>query len=144
MNPAVAPGGAPTVVSPTITSPAGGTNTLRPTDIATIGGSILRPIGGGLDVVLDCLQVSCRGTVNVLSRSPVAAAASARRVRSLGRATFTLKKGKARKVKVKLNALGRRLARKPSTKVKVVVDLGTSGTTTKNMTLTTARKTNAA
>ena len=83
--------------------------------------------------------MSCRGTVNVLSRSPVAAAASAKRIRSLGKATFTLKKGRARKVKVKLNALGRKLAKKTTTKVKVVVDLGNSGTTTKDMTLKTAR-----
>ena len=122
-----------------VVSPAAGTNTLRPTDITTIGGSVLRPIGGSLDVVLNCLQVSCRGTVNVLSRSPVAAAASAKRIRSLGKATFTLKKGRARKVKVKLNALGRKLAKKTTTKVKVVVDLGNSGTTTKDMTLKTAR-----
>ena len=56
------------------------------------------------------------------------------------RATFALKKGNARKGKGKLNALGRRLARKPGTKVKVVVDLGTSGTTTRNLTLKAAVK----
>lgn len=118
-----------------VVSPAAGTPGLRPTDITTIGGSVLRPIGGALDVVLNCLQATCRGSVNVLSRAPVSAAASPKRIRSLGRATFTLRQGKARRVKVKLNALGRRLARRPSTKVKVVVDLGTTGTTTRDLTL---------
>ena len=123
-----------------VVSPAVGVTTLRPTDITTIGGSVLRPIGGGLDVVLNCLQADCRGSLNILSRGPVAAAAPSKRIRSLGKATFALKKGNARKVKVKLNALGRRLARKPSTKVRVVVDLGTSGTTTRNLTLKAAVK----
>jgi hypothetical protein len=122
-----------------VVSPAVGVNTLRPTDITTIGGSVLRPIGGALDVVLDCRQAACRGNVNVLSRSPIAAAAPKKRIRSLGRASFDLRQGKARKVKVKLNALGRRLARKPSTRVKVVVDLGTPGSVVKNMTLRRAR-----
>lgn len=121
-------------------SPAAGVNTLRPTDITTIGGNVLRPIGGAFDVVLNCLQATCRGSLNVLSRSPVAAAAPKKRIRSLGKASFTLQKGAGRKVRVKLNALGRRLAKKPSTKVKVVVDLGTTGTTTRNLTLKQARR----
>ena len=103
-------------------------------------GSILRPIGGGLDVVLNCLQTTCRGTLNVLSRSPVTAAAKAKRIRSLGKATFVLQQGPGRKVKVRLNALGRKLARRASTKVQVVVDLGAAGTTTRNLTLKPAKK----
>jgi hypothetical protein len=122
-----------------VVSPAVGTTTLRPTDITTIGGSVLRPIGGGLDVVLNCLQATCSGSLNVLSRGPVAAA-PAKRIRSLGQAKFDVRKGKARKVKVKLNALGRRLARKSNTKVRVVVDFGATGTTAKNMTLKRARR----
>ncbi len=113
---------------------------LRPTDITTIGGSVLRPIGGALDVVLDCLQVTCAGTLNVLSRRPVAAAAK-RRVRSLGKRAFSLKQGKGRKVRVKLNRLGRRLAKARRTPVKVVVDFGgQTGSTSRNLTLKPKRR----
>jgi len=107
---------------------------LGPTDITTIGGNVLRPIGGAFDVVLNCLQTTCRGSINVLTRAPVAAAA-AKKIRSVGTARFSLKKGKGRKVKIRLNALGRKLARRGSSKVKVVVDLGSVGTTTRNLTL---------
>lgn len=114
---------------------------LGPTDITTIGGGVLRPIGGALDVTLDCLQVTCRGSVNVLTRSPVRAAAKRQplRIRSLGKRAFSLQKGTKRKVRLKLNALGRRLARRSSTKVKIVVDLGEAGTTTRNLTLRRAK-----
>jgi IstB-like ATP binding protein len=123
-----------------VISPGGGVSTLRPTDITTIGGSVLRPIGGNLDVVLNCLQVTCAGSVKILSRAPVAAArASKNEIRSLGTSTFTLTKGNGLKVKVKLNTLGRKLAKHKSTKVKVVVDLGKAGTTTKNLTLEKAK-----
>jgi hypothetical protein len=124
-----------------VVSPGGGANTLRPSDITTIGGSVLRPIGGALDVLINCLQVRCAGSVNVLSRSPVAAAKkSKKRIRSLGKKKFTLKKGNRRRVKVKLNKLGRKLAKRKSTKVRVVVDLGKPGTTAKNMTLKKAKR----
>jgi hypothetical protein len=119
-----------------VISPGGGVNGLRPTDITTIGGSVLRPVGGNLDVVLNCLQATCAGSVNILSRRAIAAAARpAKRIRSLGTTRFTLTKGSGRKVKVTLNALGRKLARNASTGVKVVVDLGKAGMTSKNMTL---------
>lgn len=122
-----------------VVSPGGGVNTLRPTDIATIGGSVLRPIGGALDVVLNCLQVNCAGSVNILSRSPVTAAKKSKKIRSLGKRKFTLKKGNGRRVKVKLSKLGRKLAKRKSTKIRVVVDLGKVGTTTKNLTLKKAK-----
>lgn len=108
---------------------------LGPTDVTTIGGGVLRPIGGALDVTLNCLQVTCAGSLKILSRSPVTAAAANKKIRSLGTRKFSLKKGKGRKVQIKLNALGRKLARSKSTKVKVVVDLGSVGTTTRNLTL---------
>ncbi len=55
---------------------------LGPTDITTIGGSVLRPIGGALDVTLNCLQITCAGSVRILTRSPVRAAAKPGRRRS--------------------------------------------------------------
>lgn len=123
-----------------VVSPGGGVTTLRPTDITTIGGSVLRPIGGALDVILNCLQVRCAGNVNVLSRAPVAAAKkSKKKIRSLGKKKFTLTQGNRRKVRVKLNKLGRKLAKKKITKVRVVVDLGETGTTSKNLTLKKAK-----
>lgn len=119
-----------------VVSPGQGVTTLRPTDITTIGGSVLRPIGGNLDVVLNCLRARCAGSLNILSRSPVAAAAmSTKKIRSLGTKRFTLRKGKGRKVKIKLNKLGRKLAKHASTKVKVVVDLGKPGRTSRNLIL---------
>ena len=75
------------------------------------------------------------GSLNVLSRSPVTAAKVTKKIRSLGTAKFTLTKGNGRKVKIKLNALGRKLAKSTSTKVTVVVDLGPAGTTSRNLTL---------
>ena len=116
---------------------------LRPTDITTIGGSVLRPIGGALDVVLNCLQTTCGGTLNVLTRNPIAARAAAtkskKKIRSLGSKKFSLKKGKNRKVHVSLNTLGRQLA-KQGTQITIVVDLGKAGKTQKNGTLTKASK----
>jgi hypothetical protein len=119
-----------------VVSPGQGVTALRPTDITTIGGSVLRPIGGNLDVVLNCLQATCTGTVNILSRSPLSAAGtSTKRIRSLGTKKFTLRKGKGRKVSVRLNQLGRKLAKNKRTKVRVVVDLGKTGTTGRNLIL---------
>ncbi len=123
----------------TVISPGGGITTLRPTDVTTIAGSVLRPIGGAFDVVLNCLQATCAGSLNVLSRSPVAAAKVTKKIRSLGTAKFSLTKGNGRKVKIKLNALGRKLAKSTSTKVTVVVDLGQTGTTSRNLTLRKGR-----
>ncbi|MDQ1493583.1 MAG: hypothetical protein QOG69_66 [Actinomycetota bacterium] len=124
-----------------VISPGGGVNGLRPTDIATIGGSVLRPIGGNLDVVLNCLQATCAGSVNVLSRQAIAASSNpTKKVRSLGTKRFTLTKGSGRKVKIKLNALGRKLAKNSSTRVRVVIDLGKTGITSRNMTLKRARR----
>jgi hypothetical protein len=123
-----------------VVSPGSGVNTLRPTDITTIGGSVLRPIGGALDVVLNCLQARCAGNVNVLSRTPVLPAKkSKKKIRSLGKKKFSLTKGNRRKVRVKLNRLGRKLAKRKSTKVRVVVDLGDTGSTSKNLTLKKAK-----
>ena len=107
---------------------------IGPTDVTTIGGGVLRPIGGALDVTLNCLQITCAGSIKLLSRSAVAASAS-KRIRSLGTAKFSLKKGKGRKLKITLNALGRKLARNRSTKVRVVADLGSVGESSRNLTL---------
>jgi hypothetical protein len=116
-------------------SPGGGV-ALGPTDITTIGGGALRPIGGALDVILNCLQVSCNGSVKLLTRSPVLAARAGgkAKIRALGSSRFGLKQGKGRKVHVTLNALGRKLSHH-STKVRVVVDLGKSGITSRNLTM---------
>jgi hypothetical protein len=109
---------------------------LGPTDITTIGGGVLRPIGGALDVTLNCLQITCAGSVKLLTRSPVvAASARSKKIRSLGTQKFSLKQGNGRKVHVVLNALGRKLAKSASTKVTVVVDLGSVGKTSRNLTL---------
>ena len=110
---------------------------LGPTDVTTIGGSVLRPIGGALDVTLNCLQVTCAGSVRILTRSPVGPAATRakKKIRSLGSKKFSLTKGNGRKVRVKLNKLGRKLAKHKKTKIRVVVDLGTVGETSKTMTL---------
>lgn len=118
-----------------VISPAVGAPTLAPTDIATIGGSVLRPIGGRLDVVLDCLQAACAGTLSVLRRAGGRSATTAR-ARSLGQRAFSLTQGPGQKVRLKLNALGRRLARRRrGTPVRVLVDLGAAGTTSRNLTL---------
>ena len=107
-------------------------------DITQLGGSVLRPIGRDLDVIIRCLQVNCDGTLNILTVKRVGAAAK-KKIRSLGKKKFKLKKGK-RKVRIKLNKLGRKLAKRKRTKVKVVVDLGAAGKVTKNMTLKRAKK----
>jgi hypothetical protein len=126
----------PGTISPGPVSP-GAPIPLGPTDITTIGGSVLRPIGGALDVTLNCLQATCDGSVRILTRSPVLPAAkrAKKKIRSLGSKRFSLKQGNGRKVRVKLNALGRKLAKRKNTKVRVVVDLGTVGETSKPMTL---------
>jgi hypothetical protein len=127
------------VVSP------GGPGAPIPTNLLAIGGpSVLRPIDGALDVILNCLQANCSGTVDVLTRRPVAAAAAAKRkpakkIRSLGSRRFSVKQGSKRKVKVELNRLGRKLAKRKSTKVTVVVKLGKAGKVTKNRTLKPAK-----
>jgi hypothetical protein len=109
---------------------------LGPTDITTIGGGVLRPIGGALDVTLNCLQVVCNGSVKLLTRSPVLAARAGgkAKIRVLGSRQFKLKRGKGRKVHVTLNALGRKLSRN-RTNVKVVVDLGKPGITSRDLTM---------
>ena len=56
------------------------------------------------------------------------------KIRALGSSPFELKRGRARKVHVTLNALGRKLSRH-STKVTVVVDLGKPGITSRNLTM---------
>ncbi len=126
---------------PTGPAPTGPGPTLGPTDITTIGGNVLRPIGGALDVTLNCLQTTCAGGVEILTRPPeLQAPKSARKVRSLGSKTFSLTQGNGQKVSVKLNALGRKLAKRKKTKVNVVVDLGTVGETSKPMTLKPRRR----
>lgn len=129
--------------APGVISPAGGTNGLGPTDVVRIGGNVLRPIGGALDLVLSCLQPTCGGTVNLLTRRPAAATSSARRktgkVRSLGSRRFSVKQGNKRAVRITLNKLGRAIATRKSTKITVVVDLGQIGRETKKMTLKRAK-----
>jgi hypothetical protein len=118
-----------------------------PTNVLAIGGPrVLRPIGGALDVILDCLQASCSGTVNVLTRRPVVAAAATRKkankkIRSLGSRKFSIEEeSDKRTVKVKLNKFGRKLARRTSTKVTVVVNLGQAGKVSRNLTLKPAKR----
>lgn len=110
-------------------------------NIVQLGGSVLRPIGRDLDVIIDCLQANCNGALDLITRSRVLPAAKkkTRKIRSLvTKRKFTVKKGK-RKVRLKLNKLGRKLARRKSTKVKLVVDLGPGRTVTRNMTLKKAK-----
>jgi hypothetical protein len=139
--PTPAPTG-PTGPGPTgPTGPTGPGPTLGPTDITTIGGNVLRPSGGALDVTLNCLQTTCAGSVAVLTRPPeLQARKDAEKVKSLGSSTFTLNQGDGQEVGVKLNALGRKLAKHKKTKVNVIVDLGTAGQTSKPMTLKGPRR----
>ena len=108
--------------------------------IVALGGTVLRPIGRELDVIINCLQANCNGALDLVTRNRVLPAArkKTRKIRSLGKRRFNVKQGK-RKVRIKLNKLGRKLARRKSTKVKLVVDLGAGGTVTKNMTLKKAK-----
>jgi hypothetical protein len=82
------------------------------------------------------LQVVCNGSVKLLTRSPVLAARAGgkAKIRVLGSRQFKLKRGKGRKVHVTLNALGRKLSRN-RTNVKVVVDLGKPGITSRDLTM---------
>ena len=109
-------------------------------DITQLGGQVLRPIGRDLDVIIRCLQVTCNGTLNVVTRNRVGPAAKGKKkIRSLGKKKFKVKKGK-RRVRIKLNKLGRKMARRKRTKVKVVVSFGSAGMVTKNLTMRRARK----
>ncbi len=69
----------------------------------------------------------------ILTGSP--AAKHVKKVRKLGSEKFSLNQGNGLKVPVKLNALGRKLAKHKKTPVTVVVDLGTVGETSKTMTM---------
>lgn len=110
-----------------------------PANILSIGGpSVLRPIGRDLDVLLNCLQTTCDGTLSLLSRNPVAASRASiakKKIRSLGKRKFSIKQGKGRKVKLRLNSLGRRLTTRQGTRVTIVVELSGIGTVKKNRTL---------
>ncbi len=108
--------------------------------IAEIGGSVLKPIGRDLDVIINCLQANCNGALNLLSRKKVLPAAKkSKKIRSLGKKRFIVKKGK-HKVRLKLNKLGRKLARHKRTKVTLVAKFKGAPTVTKKMTLAKARK----
>jgi hypothetical protein len=108
--------------------------------IAQLGGSVLRPIGRQLDVIINCLQANCNGALDLLTRNKVLPAAKrSKKVRSLGKKRFSVKQGK-RKVRLKLNKLGRKLARHKRTKVTLVATFNGAPTVTKNTTLLKARK----
>jgi hypothetical protein len=116
----------------------GGRGKPIPTNILSIGGpKVLRPIDGALDVILNCLRTSCDGTLSLLPRAANAAggSAAASKARALGRRKFSIKQGNRRKVRLKLNSYGRKLARRRSTKVSIVVDMGDTGTSRMNSTL---------
>jgi hypothetical protein len=140
-------GGIEVLLQYTLTARGGGTvpsPVIRfPTNlsIVALGGTVLRPIGRDLDVIIDCLQANCNGALDLVTRNRVLPAAKkkTRKIRSLGTRKFKLTKGK-RKVRIKLNKLGRKLAKRKSTKVKLVVDLGAGGKVTKDMTLKKAKK----
>jgi hypothetical protein len=108
--------------------------------IAALGGRVLQPIGRQLDVIIDCLQANCNGALNLLTRNRVLPAARKKRkaIRSLGKKRFSVKKGR-RKVRVKLNKLGRKLARRKRTKVTLVATFKGRPTVTKKMTMRKAR-----
>jgi hypothetical protein len=106
--------------------------------IAEIGGSVLKPIGRELDVIINCLQANCNGALDLLTRNRVLPASKkAKKIRSLGKKRFSLKQGK-RKVRFKLNKLGRKLARRKRTKVTLVLKFSGAPTVTKKMTLAKA------
>lgn len=102
---------------------------------------MLRPIGRELDVIINCLQANCNGALDLITRNRVLPAAKrkTKKIRSLAKKKFKATKGK-RKVRIRLNKLGRKLAKRKSTKVKLVVNLGAGGTVTKDMTLKKAKK----
>jgi hypothetical protein len=101
---------------------------------------VLKPIGRELDVIINCLQASCNGALDLLTRNRVLPAAKkAKKIRSLGKKRFSVKQGR-RKVRLKLNKLGRKLARRKQTKVTLVATFRGAPTVTKQMTLAKARK----
>jgi hypothetical protein len=110
------------------------------TRIAEIGGSVLRPIGRDLDVIINCLQARCNGALDLLTGNGARAAVKKpAKSRSLGTIRFSITHGK-HPVRVKLNKLGRKLAKRKSTKVTSVITFSGGPTLTKQMTMTKARK----
>lgn len=104
-----------------------------PTDITTIGGNVLRPAGGALDVTLACLQIRCTGSIALLTR-PGGRAVAAAKPRTLSERRFALAFGTSR-LPMRLNARGRRLSRGSAAKVAVVVSFGKFGVVRRNTTM---------
>lgn len=106
-----------------------GTNSGGATAPARLGATRLRARKGMVGVSIRCLLTSmCRGRVTLRTNGPLP--------RTLGAASVSMRAGSAKTVSVPLNATGRSLAaRRGTTALKAVVDLGRSGKLTTAVTL---------
>lgn len=114
-------------------SGGGGTGDLPGGVAATrVVGSRLTARRGRVGLRVRCLlATTCRGRASLRTRGTSAAA----KARALGSKRLSIRAGKTRKVRIRLNRRGRRLARRRRAKVTAVIDMGAAGKTTKNMTL---------
>lgn len=100
---------------------------------ASVVGSRLRARRGRVGLKVRCLLAGgCRGRARLRTRGT---GASARKSRIVGSKKLRIAGGKTATVRIRLNRLGRRLARRRKTALVAVVDLGKAGTTKKNVTL---------
>lgn len=123
----------------TTTTPAAQTGTTTPAAPKVgLGGATAKVSKGSALLDLVCQAVDCSGTVTLQPAAGKASAAAAKKPTVYGSARFSGKAGKRVKVKVKLNAKGRKLlARKRKAKVRAVVALtGAATPTTLSVTLT--------
>lgn len=100
---------------------------------AAVLGSRLTAANGRVPVRVKCrMATDCAGRLTLRTRG---AGTAAKKSRVVGTRKVRIGAGKTARVRVPLNRLGRRLAKRKRTKLAVTVDLGSRGTAKKNMVL---------
>jgi hypothetical protein len=134
-TPAAAPG-QPVVTAPTVPiAPPANTDT-RPAPLA-IPGRLLFATDGVVPLSMRCLlSTDCAGTATLRTVPPAGGAVAARLGALYGRAAVRIRAGRTARVKVKLNAAGRRaLRRRRSLRLVATVTVAGQAAVTRNVTV---------
>jgi hypothetical protein len=111
----------------------GGGQTPPPGAPASIPTSKLKAANGRVGLKVSCAAAAgCKGSVALKT--------TGRKSKSLGSKRVNIASGRTATVRVKLNKLGRKLAKRKRVKVVATVDLGAAGTITKQLTLKRPKK----
>lgn len=132
------PSGNPNVTPTPPTSPGVGGQATTPTTLITpklrLPATTARLRNGGVSLPITCQSADCAGRIQLLPRGGAAAA------KSYGSATFTLKAGAKKKVRIKLNAKGRALVRRHrKVRLTAKVTFSKGGGATQRFTVTVKR-----